>query len=249
MLIEVCVGSVEDAVAAQRAGADRLELCAALEVGGLTPSQGLLEQVLQSVSIPVMAMVRPRVGGFVYDSAEQTTMQWEIQRLLQSGAQGVVLGVLSPDGHVNFAACQQLLRDCQSVQRVFHRAIDFARAPVEALRRLADLGFTRVLTSGGQASAMLGAATIADWRKRFGGALEMLPGGGIRPENVRQLLHETGCQQIHLSSARRVASRPLADADPALGLNDLECLTQEGHRAFCPELFGQLRRALGKAPS
>jgi copper homeostasis protein len=240
---------VEDAVAAEHAGADRLELCAALEVGGLTPSQGLLEQVLQSVSIPVMAMVRPRVGGFVYDAAEQTTMQWEIQRLLQSGAQGVVLGVLSPDGRVNFAACQRMLRECQSVQRVFHRAIDFARAPGESLRGLVDLGFTRVLTSGGQASALVGAATIADWQQRFGDSLEILPGGGIRPENVRQLLRETGCQQLHLSSARRVASRPLSETNPALGLNDLECLTQEGHRVFCPAVFDQLRRALGKAPS
>jgi copper homeostasis protein len=200
VLLEICCGSLEDAVAAQEGGADRVELCAALCVGGLTPSLGTVLEVVARVEIPVMAMIRPRAAGFSYRDSELAVMERDVEAAVQAGAEGVVFGALRADGSVDEPACRRLRSAAKNREVVFHRAFDLTPDPFRALDQLIDLGFTRVLTSGQAASARLGVTTLRRLVEQAQGRIEILPGGGIRAHNVRELVAATGCRQVHLSA-------------------------------------------------
>lgn len=199
MIVEIVVQSGEDAVAADRGGAHRLELCAALALGGLTPSLGLLHTVRARTELPIMAMVRPREGGFAYSEAEFDAMEWDIETLLERGADGVVLGILQRDGRIDAGRGKRLVARAQGRPVVCHRAFDATPDPFEALETLIDLGFTRILTGGGKPKALDGAEILRALIERADGRIEILPGGRIRAENVREILAQTGATQIHLA--------------------------------------------------
>jgi copper homeostasis protein len=203
-LIEVCVGSLSDAIVAASAGADRLELCSATELGGLTPSVGLLEQVIGTIALPVVVMIRPRAGGFCYSHEDFRTAVRDAELAIQRGAHGIAFGFLSPNGQIDAARCRELVRIAEQRQTVFHRAFDFVPDPLRAADQLAELGVTRVLTSGQQPTAIAGAALIRTIRERMNGLLEVMPGGGICAEHVCDLLRRTRCSQIHIGAARSV---------------------------------------------
>lgn len=202
ILVESVVCSVGDAIAAARRGAGRLELCSAIELGGLTPSIGVLRGVLQSVDIPVMVMVRPRCGGFVYSGTELDAMEADIHAFVEAGGQGVVFGVLTSTGEIDGAVNRRLLKAAGSVETIFHRAIDITPDPVRAVRQLIELGFKRVLTSGGAADALTGAPMLAKMIEAADDRIEILPGGGIR-HNVQEFLRQVRTNQIHLGPFRR----------------------------------------------
>jgi copper homeostasis protein len=209
ILLEVTLTSATDAAAAARAGADRIELCDALQLDGLTPSLGTLRETLAVVSIPVVALVRPRTGDFVYTPDEMRTMQRDIGELLAHGAAAVALGVLTIDGRIDEPACRELLAACGGRPAVFHRAFDGLVDPLAGLDVLIELGFARVLTSGGPATIVppsTGAGVVRELRERAAGRIEILPAGGIRAENVRSVIEATGCDQVH-SSCRRGGGR------------------------------------------
>lgn len=215
ILLEIALESLEDAVVARRAGADRIELCAALDLGGLTPSIGAVRTVCRAVSVPVLVMIRPRSGGFCYTPGEQEVMSRDIEAALEAGAAGVVFGVLSDDQSVDAAACRRLLSYCRGCDAVFHRAFDRVRDPFEALERLVDLGFRRVLTSGQQPDVTppsSGAALVRGLIERAAGRIEVLPASGIRAGNVERLLQATGCTQVH--AACRAVRRDASGARP-----------------------------------
>jgi copper homeostasis protein len=209
-LVEVCVSSVADAVAAVAAGADRLELCSALEVGGLTPSVALLESVLAQVSIPVMAMIRPRAGGFNYEPDQFRTALSDAEWALRLGAGGVVFGFLTREGRIDESRCREIVALAGARQTVFHRAFDFAADPLRAADQLAGVGVTRVLTSGQRRSALEGAGLIRTIADRTRGNMEVLPGGGIRPDNVLEVLERTGCDQVHVGASRAACDGSLS---------------------------------------
>ena len=224
VLVEICCGSLEDVLAAQEGGADRVELCAALCVGGLTPSAGAILESKARLRLPVMVMVRPRAAGFRYRDSEVAVMERDVLAAVASGADGIVLGALRDHGSIDGAACRRLRSAAGDRQVVFHRAFDLTPDPFRALEELIDLGFTRVLTSGQRTSAVLGAPTLRRLVEAARDRIEILPGGGIRPHNVRQVVDETGCRQVHLSAFGTeadpsTASRPeltfLADHPPA----------------------------------
>jgi copper homeostasis protein len=217
VLVEICCGSSEDATAAQEGGADRVELCTALCVGGLTPSLGAIEEARARLSIPIVAMVRPRAAGFRYRNHEIAVMERDVEGALAAGASGVVFGVLDDEGEIEIPSCRRLRRAAADRQAVFHRAFDLVSDPVRALEQLIDLGFTRVLTSGLSASASLGASRLRRLIEQADGRIEILPGGGIRPENVRELVAKTGCRQVHLS-AFGIESDPSTSRRPELVL-------------------------------
>ena len=198
LLLEIACGSIADARVAAT-GADRLELCAALEVGGLTPSIGAALEVDAAVAVPFVAMLRPRAGDFVCSVAELAVMERDAALLLEAGASGIVFGCLTQDGQVDVLACRRLIEVAGAAETVFHRAFDEARAPFEALETLADLGLTRILTSGGARTALEGVARIRALVDRAAGRIEMLPGGGIREHIVAAVVRQTGCDQVHLS--------------------------------------------------
>jgi copper homeostasis protein len=213
--VEICIASVDDAVAAAGGGADRVELNAALEVGGLTPSLGTLLEVRSAVSLPVIAMARPRPGGFCYSGAEFRTLRRDVDVALDHGADGVAFGLLTPDGRVDVRQCRQVVEQVGSRPggrfqgAVFHRAFDFTPDPLEALDTLIDLGIQRVMTSGQRRTAVEGADLIAALVRRAAGRIEILPAGGIRPGNAAALLARTGCDQLHASLRERRADESL----------------------------------------
>jgi copper homeostasis protein len=200
ILLEICCGSAEDAIEAASGGADRVELCSALFLGGLTPSLGSLVQVKQLAKIPVIAMNRPRAAGFCYSATEFAVMERDADLLLEHGADGIVFGILNDDGRIDIERTRALRKRIGSRQAVFHRAFDVTPDPFRTLEELIDLGITRVLTSGQKNGAPEGATLIKRLIDHARGRIEILPGAGIDLNNVRQFVAATGCTQIHLTA-------------------------------------------------
>ena len=199
LIIEVGVTRVEDAIAAERAGAHRLELNSALILGGLTPSWGLIGETIRAVKTPIMVMIRPRGGGFCYSQSEVDVMRRDVVAAVTAGAKGVVFGTITPQGEIDVAATERLVRAAVNAECIFHRAFDLCIDADQSLEKLISLGVRRVMTSGGAATALLGAEKIAHLRSRAGDRIEILPAGGIRNQNVAPLIAATGCNQIHAS--------------------------------------------------
>ncbi|HWR23700.1 MAG TPA: copper homeostasis protein CutC [Feifaniaceae bacterium] len=197
-LVEICCGSADDVFEAAAAGADRAELSAALPLGGLTPSIGQLAAA-KTAGLELIAMVRPREGGFCYGAREFDVMLRDAHALLAAGADGVAFGILNGDGTVDAGRCERLLRATGPKQAVFHRAVDVTPDWRAAIDTLCALGFRRVLTSGQAPTAIEGAATIREMIAYANGRIEILPGAGIRPDNVPELVKTTGCTQVHAS--------------------------------------------------
>lgn len=196
MTLEIVAQSLEDALAAEKAGADRLELVSALALGGLTPSIGTVETVISRCRLSVVAMLRPRTGGFDYSEGEFDAMVRDGERFLEKGAQGLVFGIL--DGKGVSSRNARLVR--LGGEATFHRAFDLLPEPFDALEKLIDLGFRRLLTSGGRATAPEGADAIRRLVERADGRIEILPGGGVRPENAAALVRSTGATQLHMAA-------------------------------------------------
>ena len=195
-----------------------MEVCARLELDGLTPDAELVRAVKNATRLPVMAMVRLQAGGFVCGPAEVEEMCGSIGRLIAAGADGLVFGVLRGDATIDVEACRRLVACCGGRIAVFHRAFDKVADRVRGLEQLTELGFRRVLSSGG-ASCVADAAGVAEIRRMMGqaaGRIEILPGGGVRPGNVAELVRGTGCGQVH--SSARPAGRPGVDPDSVAGL-------------------------------
>ena len=212
VLLELCVDSVTDAIAAERGGTDRVELNAAYALDGLTPSLGALVEARAHVRLPIIAMLRPRPGGFCYDDAEFRVMQRDADLLLKHGADGLAFGILRPDRTIDADRCRAIVRQCGPRDAVFHRAFDEVPDPLRALEELIDLGFRRVLTSGQQPTATAGTELLHKLSECAAGRIEILPGGGVRPANVQDLVARTGCTQVHTSLRAAAAER----LDPSL---------------------------------
>lgn len=202
VLLEVCCGSLDDAIEAERGGADRVELCSCLFFGGLTPSIGSVIEAKRRLKIPVMVMIRPRGGGFCYTEPEFAAMQRDAEKALAEGADGVVFGILHPDGTVDTDRNRRLREIAGKRQAIFHRAIDVTPDPFRALEQLIDLDFTRVLTSGQQPSVPEGLDVIGRLVQQAGERITVMPGGGIRPAFVSELIARTGCKEVHVAAFR-----------------------------------------------
>jgi copper homeostasis protein len=200
ILVEACVDSVASAVAAERGGAGRVELCDNLVEGGTTPSAGTIAECREQLAIPVYVMIRPRGGDFLYSADEVAVMRRDIAAAQELGADGVVLGVLRPDGRVDKARTRALVRAARPLDVTFHRAIDVARDPLEALDDLVATGVDRVLTSGQAATAR--AALV----ERAAGRIVILAGGGVDERNAKQLVRRTGVHEIHVRGTSLVRS-------------------------------------------
>lgn len=197
--VEIVCCSVDDCVEASLGGADRIELCGAITVGGLTPSVGTLIEAKRRIDLPIVVMVRPRGAGFDYTEAEFATMLADAEQLMANGADGLVFGVLQPDGTLDVARMKQLVDLCGAKDKVCHRCFDVVPNPEEALEQLIDLGITRLLTSGQRALASDGAPLIRQLVEQAAGRIEILPAGGLRMHNIVGFLNETGCSCVHLA--------------------------------------------------
>lgn len=214
-VLEVCVDSTASALAAKRGGADRLELCADLIVGGTTPSLALLRQIKAETGLPVRALLRPRFGDFCYDAYELAQMEQSAAELVAAGADGVVTGVLTPEGELDTDALRPIYVAAQaaaqkagrSVALTLHRAFDVCRDPFAALDAARSLGLCTILTSGQAASAPQGAALLQKLVQQAGNSVEILVGAGVSAQNIPELAAQTGARAFHLSGKQVLPSR------------------------------------------
>jgi copper homeostasis protein len=222
VLTEVCVDSAGGARAAWNGGADRLELCAALETGGLTPSRGLQETVVGVTDLPVHVLVRPRQGDFCYDSGEIAAMGADIRFALDGGASAVVIGALTAGGEVDRDVTARLMEAAGGAPVTFNRAFDLVENQPAALDVLLELGIGRVLTSGGRRTAAEGAPRLAELVRRGGDDIVILAGAGITPVNAGGLVRTSGVREIHFSARQPVpATLRFRNPDVVLGVGEV----------------------------
>lgn len=210
VLLEIAVSSAEEAALAVACGADRIELSCALEVGGLTPSIGLMREVRAAVRVPVWALVRPRPGGFAYSRGEVATMRADTEALLSAGADSIVTGVLDHQNRVDVRATARAAAPANG-RAAFHRAFDLVAEPFSELLALSMIPVARVLTSGGPPTAREGASRLAELIRA--NRIEVLPGGGVRAANVCELVRATGATQVHAACRKRVRAGPAGMGD------------------------------------
>jgi copper homeostasis protein len=219
ILIEAAVESLDDALAAIDGGADRLELCADLDVGGTTPPLVLVATVLARAEVPVVVMIRPRGGDYAYSDPELERMRHDVAHAVGAGAAGVVLGVLDPARRVDDRATRALVAAARGVPVTFHRAIDETPDILAAIDTLASIGAARVLSSGAAPTALEGAATLAQMTERAGDALRVVAGGGVRAQNVLELVRRSRVREVHARCGGDAARiRAIRDALAAGGL-------------------------------
>ncbi len=205
MRLEVCVDSPAGLAAAVAGGADRVELCAALALGGLTPAAGLVAQAA-ACGVPVVAMIRPRPGDFVWSEGDLQAMEADIAAMRAAGLSGGVLGASKPDGRLDDVALARLCAAAAGMERVLHRAFDLVPDPGEAVEIAVARGFDRILTSGGAVRALDGLDRLAQVVRLAAGRIGILPGSGLTPDNVATLLAVVPVAEVHASCAGEVAT-------------------------------------------
>ncbi|MDC8000398.1 copper homeostasis protein CutC [Aequorivita todarodis] len=199
MIIEICANSFASAQAAQLSGADRIELCTELSVGGLTSSHGLIEKVVKELNIPTYVLIRPRSGNFTYSEDEFNVMLRDIAFCKKLGCAGIVSGFLTSENKIDFKRTEQLVDASEGLEFTFHRAFDWVENPLEELQKLIDLKVNRLLSSGQKPSAIEGISLLKELRNTSKEKIEIMPGGGINLENALKL-KEAGFKSIHLSA-------------------------------------------------
>lgn len=195
--LEVCVDSLEGALIAQKAGATRIELSQQLEVGGLTPTRELLLDVCRNVKLPIIVLIRCKPGGFQYTRSELEIMKFSAVEMKEAGVHGIAVGASDSSNSLHWQFLEEIANLCGSLELVVHRVFDGVQGQVDAFKHLTELGYRRILTSGGPANAMDGLDNLRHWNHSCKGSIEILPAGGIRPMNALTVLRETGCHQLH----------------------------------------------------
>jgi len=243
-LLEICVNSATSALRAQQGGADRVELCENLFEGGTTPSAGSIGVARRHLDIGLMVMIRPRGGDFLYSDLELDVMRQDIRLAKELGADGLVLGLLTPDGHVDVPRTAELVELAGPLPVTFHRAFDLTADPFRALEDLIALGISRILTSGGERSAFEGAGLIARLVRHAAGRISLLAGGGIHERNAAAILAQTGVREIHLSATGEQPSG-MIHRNPALHLGGALYPPEYEITLTDPHKVSQVRRAIG----
>jgi len=220
MVLEVCIDSVESAIAAEHGGAKRVELCSDLLEGGITPGAGLIASVRRRIGIDLFVMIRPRGGDFYYTDLEFEVMQDEIEHARRLGADGVVLGLLDQQGRVDIARTRKLVELAHPLPVTFHRAIDMTPDLTASLEDVLATGAARILTSGGAPTVTLGLAEITRLVKSSDGRIAIMPGSGITPGNVAAIARATGAKEFH-SSVRTAFASPVHFRKQGMTMGDL----------------------------
>ena len=247
VLIEVCVDSVASAAAAERGGAQRIELCSDLLEGGITPSLGLLQAVRAGISLPLHVIIRPRGGDFCYSEEEFDIMRRDIEIAKRAGADGVVLGILLPSGRVDISRTRQLTESARPRSVTFHRAFDMSADLQTSLEDVCQTGADRLLTSGGEPDCLQGTDAIAKLVQSARGRIHIMAGGGINAGNVAQVLQRTGVTEIHVGLATAVPT-PMLVRNSRVTLG--KAPGREYHRAqVLEESVRELKRAIAQVPA
>ena len=206
MVLEICAFSLPAALAAQRAGADRIEFCCGPEEGGITPSAGLIRTAREVLQIPLYPIIRPREGDFLYSEEEFQIMLRDVQYCKETGCDGVVIGMLTADGSVDRQRCAKLVETAYPLGVTFHRAFDRASNPFEALEVIIGLGCERILTSGQRPVAMEGAELLYQLVREADDRIVIMPGSGVRASNIAELAAKTKAVEFHTTARVAMAS-------------------------------------------
>lgn len=207
MKLEIAVDSYESLINAQNGGADRIELCSALEIGGLTPSYGLIKQASKLEDIEVFVMIRPRSGDFYYNSTEIETMKLDIDAVKQAHLDGIVIGILDQEGRLDIDKFSEIVEYAKPLKVSLHRAFDVAKNSEDDIEKLIDIGIIRILTSGKMLNAPSGSNLITSLQKSYGNKIEIMPGSGVTSDNLEELYKTTGCKSYHMSGKKKVQSK------------------------------------------
>lgn len=202
----MCVDSLKSLLIAKEAGANRIELCSALNIGGLTPSYGLMEQAREVKDIEVFAMIRPRSGDFLYNESEFETMKKDVGLVKKIGLHGIVTGILLENGKIDLERMKEIVELANPLKVVLHRAFDDADQPEKDITSLIDMGIIRILTSGQRKNALEGASFIADIQRKYGDKITIMPGAGINKKNIEEIHNIVKCQHYHMSGKVNVGS-------------------------------------------
>ncbi|MCU0457005.1 MAG: copper homeostasis protein CutC [Bacteroidales bacterium] len=205
--LEICVDSIESAISAFEAGADRLELCSALSEGGITPSYGMILSARKNFSAGLHVLIRPRGGDFLYSDSEFGIMKRDIEFCRESGVDGVVFGILLPDGNIDTVRTSALVKLSSPMAVTFHRAFDLCRAPERGLEDIIASGASRLLTSGQKNSAGEGAGLIGKLVRQAGKRIIIMPGGGLDLPNIEMVARKTGASEFHMTARKSTGSK------------------------------------------
>jgi copper homeostasis protein len=238
ILLEVCVDSPQGLAAAIEGGAGRIELCSALELGGLTPAAGLMKAA-SAAPVPVYAMIRPHAGPFVFDAADEAAMMADIKAVRAFGLAGVVIGANRADGTLDLPLIHRLKAQAAGLGSTLHRAFDLVPDADAALEQAVELGCERILTAGCVPKAIDGIATLARLSKTAVGRISIMPGSGVRPGNVGEILQATGAHEVHAS-----CSSPAESVDPRAVAFGFEAVTSNRTDA---EVVRRMRQAIDAA--
>ncbi|AWX14781.1 copper homeostasis protein CutC [Mergibacter septicus] len=221
MKIEVCVDNIESALTAVKAGADRLELCGSLDVGGITPAYSLIKYVVKNLSVESYVMIRPRSGDFLFNRLEVQMMLEDIQIAKQLGANGVVIGALTSNAEIDLTVCRHLIQAANGMGITFHRAFDLCADPKQALEDLINLGCHRVLTSGQAINAFKGRKMLTELVKQAQGRISIMAGAGVNAENAVEIITTTGVNELHLSG-KKYRNSQMKRISPVIMGNSIE---------------------------
>lgn len=239
-LLEIACNSAMSAVAAQRGGANRVELFENLEQGGTTPSSGSIAVAREHLQIPLFVLIRPRPGDFHYGALETEIMLRDITHCRQLGCDGVVIGALTADAEIDMPLCRELVSAAGPMDVTFHRAFDAAGDLPAALEQITDLGIKRILSSGGHDSAAEGSAVLASLAEQAGSRLALMAGAGLNAQNIADVARQTGCLQLHASAKARQRSA-MRYQNPALkGLDNDWIQTESSAVSALREALDQL---------
>lgn len=242
IILEAPVFTIEAALVAAESGVDRLELCADFEAGGTTPSAGTLAFLKEKIDIPVFVMIRPRHGDFVYGKEELYVMKKDIRILKKIGADGFVFGALKTNGTVDVSACKYLIQETGGLPCTFHRAFDLVADQETALKTIIELGFHRILTSGGKNTVQEGLAAIEHLINLSADRLIIMPGGGLKPEHV-EILKKTGnLKEVH-ASCKKVRPSEFQSSDHEVSFSSNPDL-KHGVLTVDPEMVAKFKSVM-----
>ena len=234
MFVEVCANSFQSALNAQNTGADRIELCSELAVGGITPSYGLLKVVMQTLEIPVNVLIRPRSGNFSYSEEEFNIMKEDILLCKELGCAGIVSGILNKDNTIDMERTKELVELTKPMSFTFHRGFDWTPNAINSLKELSDIGVDRILTSGQQKTAIEGLETLQKLLEISDNKIVIMPGGGVKAENIL-LFKEAGFKEIHFSGTAKPAQKEVK-----VPMNSHNLLYEIDHPVSDPQLLKKM---------
>lgn len=234
-ILEIATSDFATTQSAVEGGADRIELCANLAEGGTTPSYGLIQRCRESFDVPIFPIIRPRGGDFLYSKDEYEIMVSDVKLCKQIGCDGIVFGLLNMDGSIDVARTSELVELAYPLEVTFHRAFDRCRDPFEALEELIQIGCQRILTSGQKPTAPEGVELLAALEEKADGRIIIMPGSGVRRENIKMIAEKTGCTEFHASLRSKTRS-PMQFVHPAFEGSEESYMNNAVNAALVNEL-------------